>query len=57
MNYYTDVLGMFLDLDRVMTIAVYERVKELSDLIKNIIICVPKMNNVLRVWNYVRVSN
>ncbi len=47
MNYYTDVLAMFLDLDRVMTIAVYGRVRELSDLIKNIIICVPKMNKCL----------
>ncbi len=37
-----DVLAMFLDLDRVRTLAVYERVRELSDFIQH----------VLRVWNY-----
>ncbi len=35
---------MFLDLDRVRILAVYGRVRELSELIKNILICVPKMN-------------
>ncbi len=34
----------FRDLDRVRTLAVYGRVRELSDSIKNILICVPKMN-------------
>ncbi len=44
MDYFTDVLAMFLDLDRVNYIAVYGRVRELSEFIKNILICVPKMN-------------
>ncbi len=46
MDYFTDVLAMFPDLDRVMTLAVYG-VSEFwkpSDSIKNILICVPKMN-------------
>ncbi len=29
----------------------------LSDFIKNILICVPKINKVLQVWNDMRVSN
>ncbi len=44
MDYFTDVLAMFLDLDRVKILAVYGRVRELSDSIKNILICVLKMN-------------
>ncbi len=44
MDYFTDALAMFLDLDHVRTLAVYGRVRELSDFIKNILICVPKMN-------------
>ncbi len=44
MDYFTDVLAMFLDLDRGRTLAVYGRVRELSDFIKNILICVLKMN-------------
>ncbi len=43
-EYFTDLLGMFLDLDRGNYIAVYGRVRELSECIKNILICVPKMN-------------
>ncbi len=39
-----DVLAMFLDLDRGYYIAVYGRVRELSDFIKHILICVPTMN-------------
>ncbi len=35
---------MFLSLDRVRILAVYGRVRELSECIKNILICVPKMN-------------
>ncbi len=35
---------MFLDLDRGNCIAVYGRVRELSECIKNILICVPTMN-------------
>ncbi len=44
MDYLTNVLATFLSLDRVRILAVYGRVRELSDLIKNILICVPKMN-------------
>ncbi len=44
MDYFTDLLATFLDLDRVRTLAVYGRVSELSDSIKNILICVPKIN-------------
>ncbi len=34
----------FLSLDRVRILAVYGRVKEILECIKNILICVPKMN-------------
>ncbi len=44
MDYFVDHLGTFLDLDRVRTLAVYGRVRELLDSIKNILICVLKMN-------------
>ncbi len=44
MDYFNDVLTTFLNLDRVRILAVYGRVRELSDFIKNILICVPKMN-------------
>ncbi len=44
MDYFTDVLATFLDLDRGNYIAVYGRVRELSEFIQNILICVPKMN-------------
>ncbi len=44
MDYFTDVLAMFLDLDHGSILAVYGRVRELSEVIKNITICVPKMN-------------
>ncbi len=44
MDYFNDDLAMFLSLDRVRMLAVYGRVKELSEFIKNILICVPKMN-------------
>ncbi len=44
MDYFTDLLAMFLDVDRVNYIAVYGRVRELSEFIKNIFICVQKMN-------------
>ncbi len=47
MDYFTDVLASFLGRDRGSTLAVYRRVRELSELIKNILICVPKMNEVL----------
>ncbi len=38
MDYFTDLLAMFLDLDRVRIIAVYGRFKELSECIQNILI-------------------
>ncbi len=44
MDYFTDLITVFLCLDRGSTLAVYRRVRELLDLIKNILICVPKMN-------------
>ncbi len=44
MDYFTDLLAMFLDIDHVNSIAVYGRVRELSECIKNILICVLKMN-------------
>ncbi len=44
MDYFNDVLATFLDLDWGSYIAVYGRVRELSECIKNILICVPKMN-------------
>ncbi len=44
MDYFNDLLAMFLDLEHVRTFAVYGRVRELSDFIKNILTCVPKLN-------------
>ncbi len=44
MDYFTDLLATFLDLDRVNYISVYGRVRDLSECIRNILICVPKMN-------------
>ncbi len=44
MDYFTDLLAMSLDIDHVNYIAVYGRVRELSECIKNILICVAKTN-------------
>ncbi len=44
MDYFTDLLATFLDVDRVNYIAVYGRVRELSECIKIILIFVPKTN-------------
>ncbi len=44
MDYFTNVLATFLDIDRVSYIAVYGRDRELSESIKNILNCVPKTN-------------
>ncbi len=44
MDYFTDVLATFLDLDRGSMLAVYGRVRQLSDFIENILISVLKMN-------------
>ncbi len=56
MDYFTDVLATFLHVDRGNILAAYGRVRKLSDFIKNILICVPKIN-VLQVCNDMRVSN
>ncbi len=57
MDYFTDLFAVFLDLDRVNYIAMYGRVRELSDFIKNVLICVLKMNRSYRIHNDMRVSN
>ncbi len=57
MDYFVDHLGTFLDLDRVRTLAVYGRVRELSDSNNNILICVLKMNGGLTGLDDMRVSN
>ncbi len=57
MDYFNDLLATFLDLDRVNYIAVYRRVREILECIKNILICVPKMKEFLWVWNDMRGSN
>ncbi len=44
MDYFTDLLATFLDVDCVNYIAVYGRVRELSECIKNILIWVPNTN-------------
>ncbi len=44
MDYINDVFTVFLDLDRGNYIDVYGRVGEQSEVIKNILICVLKMN-------------
>ncbi len=42
MDYFTDLLATFLDVDRDYYIAVYGRVREMSECIKNILNFVPK---------------
>ncbi len=44
MDHFNDLLATFLSIDRVKILAVYGRVRELLECIKNILICVPKMN-------------
>ncbi len=44
MDYFNDVLTTFLGLEPGSCVAVYGVVRKLSDLIKNLLICVPKMN-------------
>ncbi len=56
MDYFNDVLTTFLGLERVSCIAVYAG-SESSDFIKNIFICVPKINEGLACWKDMRVSN
>ncbi len=56
MDYFTDLLAMFLHLDHFKDTCCLCRVRELSDFIRSILICVLKMK-VLRVWNNMTVSN
>ncbi len=46
MDYFNNVLNMFLCVDSGRTLAVYEKVRELLDFIKKkkILLCFPKMN-------------
>ncbi len=44
MDYFNDVLITFLCVDHLRILAVYGRVRELSEFIKNILNCVPKVN-------------
>ncbi len=44
MDYFTDVLATFLDLGTLQLCYCLCRAWELLDFIKNILICVPKMN-------------
>ncbi len=58
MDYFTDLLATFLDVECVDYIAVYGKVRELSECIKNILNCVPKMNEAFtKVWNDMGVSD
>ncbi len=57
MDYFNNVLTTFLGLERVSCTAVYERVRELSDFIKNILVCVLKMNEGLMALDDMRVIN
>ncbi len=49
MDYFTNVLATFLDLGTLWLHCCLRRVRELSDLIKNILICVPKIIEGLKV--------
>ncbi len=57
MDYFTNLLATFLNLNRVRTLPVYGRVRELKGCIKNILISVPKMNGGLKgfgtTWRWV----
>ncbi len=44
MDYFNDVIATFLGLERVSSIVVYAE-SENWDFVKNILICVPKMNS------------
>ncbi len=57
MDCFTDVFTTFLDLGTFQLSCYIWRVWEVSDLIKNILICVPRMNEGLTVWNDMRVNN
>ncbi len=47
MDYFTDVLTTFMGLGKFQLHCCLCRVRKLSDFIKNILICVPKMKKVL----------
>ncbi len=47
MDYLKYVFTTFLGLERGSCVSVYGRVRKLSDFIKNILICIPKMNECL----------
>jgi len=47
MDYFNDVFTTILGLEICYDIAMYREIRNLSDFIKNILICVPKMNEVL----------
>ncbi len=57
MDYFNNVLTTFLGLERVSCNAVYERVRERSYFIKNILVCVLKMNEGLMALDDMRVIN
>ncbi len=57
MNYVTDVLATFLGLGTLQLNCCLWRVWELSDLIQNILTCVPNMNEGLTFWNDLRETN
>ncbi len=50
MDYFTDDLLRLWTWEHFSCAAVFGRVRELSDFIKNILICVPKMNKGLTGW-------
>jgi len=47
LDYFNDIFTNFLGRQDTITIEAYGGVRQLSDLIKNILICVPKMNESL----------
>lgn len=57
MDYFINLLAVFLDVDHVNYIGVYERVRELSECNKNILICVLKTNVLEWVWNDMGLSD
>jgi len=44
MDYFNDVFNTFLGLEIGYDIAVYRKVRKLTDFIKNMLVCVLKMN-------------
>ncbi len=55
MDYFNDVFLTCLGLESVSFITVYRGGETTSDFIKNILICVPKMNKDIQVLNDMRV--